>query len=64
MRISNEVMTMPKTRLTVGLFVCSGVLGWRLERGAPISRDTHALIAVCAVLCAGLAFATGWVLLP
>jgi hypothetical protein len=50
--------------VALGLFLCSGVLGWRLQRGAPTSRDAHALIAACAVLSAGLAFATGWVLLP
>ena len=50
--------------VALALFLCSGALGWRLERGAPVSRDAHALLAGCAVLAAGLAFATGWVLLP
>jgi len=48
----------------LGLFLCAGAIGWRLERGAAISRETHALIGILAVLSAGLAFATGWVLLP
>jgi hypothetical protein len=46
------------------LFAAAGTLGWRLEHGAPASREVHALVATLAVLSAGLAFATGWVLLP
>lgn len=49
---------------SLALFGVAAFLGWRLEQGAGVSRDRHALIATLAVLSAGLAFATGWVLLP
>ena len=50
--------------VALALFLATGVLGLRLERGAPVSRDTHAGIAVLAVLAAGLCAMTGFVLLP
>ncbi len=50
--------------LAIALFVAAALLGRRLERGDPASRDVHALVATLAVLAAGLAAATGFVLLP
>ncbi len=50
--------------VALALFVATGVLGFRLERGAPASRETHAGVAVLAVLAAGLCAITGFVLLP
>ena len=50
--------------LAIALFVAAGLLGRRLERGAPGSREVHALVATLGVLASGLAAATGWVLLP
>ena len=50
--------------LTIALLLTAGILGRRLERGAPASREVHALVATLAVLASGLAAATGWVLLP
>lgn len=49
---------------SLALFAVAAFLGRRLEQGARVSRDHHALVAILAVLSAGLAFATGWVLLP
>ena len=50
--------------LAIVLFVAAGILGRRLERGVPASREVHALVATLGVLASGLAAATGWVLLP
>lgn len=48
----------------LGLFVATGVLGWRLEHGRSRARDAHALVGLLALLAAIAAFGTGLVLLP
>lgn len=49
---------------TLALFLAAGFLGRRLERRASEARDTHALLAVLAALCAAASLFTGFVLLP
>jgi hypothetical protein len=49
---------------TVVLFLAAGLLGRRLERGRGRPLDAHALLATLAVLAAGVAALTGFVLLP
>ena len=46
------------------LFAVTAVLGWRLERGAAIPLNAHALAGLLAVLAAATAAAAGFVLLP
>jgi hypothetical protein len=46
------------------LFVGAAILGRRLERGRGRPLDAHALLAALAVLAAGVAALTGFVLLP
>jgi hypothetical protein len=50
--------------LALALFAATALLGRRLERGRGRPLDAHALAAVLALLAAGLAAATGIVLLP
>lgn len=50
--------------VAISLFLATAVLGRRLERTRARPLDAHALLAVLALLAAGLAAATGWVLLP
>jgi hypothetical protein len=46
------------------LFVATAVLGRGLERGRHRRLEAHALVALAALLAAGLAALTGFVLLP
>jgi hypothetical protein len=48
----------------LALFLGTGFLGARLERGRLDARDAHALLGILAALAAGAAFGTGFVLLP
>ena len=48
----------------LALFLATGFVGARLEKGQSQARDLHALLGVLAALCAGAAFGTGFVLLP
>jgi hypothetical protein len=48
----------------LALFLATALVGRRLERGRLQSRDLHALVAALALLAAGVAAMTGWVLLP
>ncbi len=50
--------------LALTFFVATALLGRGLERGRSQSRDLHALVAAFALLAAGVAAMTGWVLLP
>jgi hypothetical protein len=50
--------------LAFGLFLATAWLGRRLERGHGRPLDAHAVAALAALLAAGLAAMTGWVLLP
>jgi hypothetical protein len=50
--------------VAAALFLATALLGRRLERGRGRPLDAHALLAVLALLAAGLAAATGLVLLP
>jgi hypothetical protein len=50
--------------LALALFIITAWSGRRLERGRGRSRDAHALVAALALLCAGVAAVTGFVLLP
>jgi hypothetical protein len=50
--------------VAAALFLATAVLGRRLERARARPLDAHALLAVLALLAAGLAAATGLVLLP
>ena len=46
------------------LFLATGALGWRLERGRSRAVEWHARLAALAVLLAAAAIGTGLVLLP
>jgi hypothetical protein len=48
----------------LALFLAAAFFGRRLERGARHEHDTHALLAVLAVLSAAASLFTGFVLLP
>jgi hypothetical protein len=48
----------------LGAFVAVAVLGRRLEEGRAAARPGHARLALLAALLAGLAAASGFVLLP
>lgn len=48
----------------VALFVAAALRGRALERGESKDHDTHALLALLAMLAAGVAFVAGFVLLP
>ena len=48
----------------LGAFVAVAVVGRRLERGRAAARPGHARLALLAALLAGLAAASGFVLLP
>ena len=50
--------------VALSLFFATAWLGRRLERGRGRSLDAHALVAALALLCAGVAAVTGFVLLP
>lgn len=50
--------------LALALFIATALLGRRLERGRSRSIETHALVAALALLAAGVAAITGFVLLP
>lgn len=50
--------------LALALFITTAWLGRRLERGRGRPLDAHALVAALALLCAGMAAVTGFVLLP
>lgn len=50
--------------LAASLFVATGCLGRRLERGRSRRLDTHALLGALALLAAALAAVAGFVLLP
>ena len=50
--------------LALGLFIATAWLGRRLERGRGRPLDAHATVAALALLCAGVAAVTGFVLLP
>ncbi len=50
--------------LALALFITTALLGRRLERGHGRPLDAHALVAALALLCAGVAAVTGFVLLP
>ena len=50
--------------LALALFLATAWLGRRLERGRGRPRGAHALVAALALLCAGIAAVTGFVLLP
>lgn len=50
--------------LALVLFITTALIGRRLERGRSRSLDLHALVAALALLAAGVAAMTGWVLLP
>jgi hypothetical protein len=48
----------------VALFVAAAVHGRGIERGESKAYDRHALLALLAMLAAGVAFVAGFVLLP
>ncbi len=50
--------------LALVLFLSTAWLGRQLERGRGRPLDAHALLAALALLCAGVAAVTGFVLLP
>ncbi|MCX5737424.1 MAG: DUF4079 family protein [Proteobacteria bacterium] len=50
--------------LALALFLVTAWLGRGLEHGRGGSRGAHALVAALALLCAGVAAVTGFVLLP
>ena len=50
--------------LALMLFLTTAWIGRGLERGRGRSLDAHALVAALALLCAGIAAVTGFVLLP
>jgi len=50
--------------VAAALFAATALLGRRLERGRGRPLEAHAVLALCALLAAGLAAATGIVLLP
>jgi len=50
--------------VAAALFLATALLGRRLERGRGRPLDAHAFLALSALLAAGLAAATGIVLLP
>jgi len=50
--------------LALLLFVATGVLGRRLERGTQSAREAHAIVGTLALLAAVAALGTGFVLLP
>jgi phosphatidylglycerophosphate synthase len=50
--------------LALALFITTAVIGRRLERGRSHSLELHALVASLALLAAGAAAMSGWVLLP
>ncbi len=50
--------------LALALFVATAALGRRLEEGRRSAADTHAALAMLAILAGGVAAFTGFVLLP
>ena len=50
--------------VAVALFLATGLLGRRMERGRGRPLDAHAWLAMLALLAAGLAAVTGIALLP
>ena len=50
--------------LALALFLTTAWFGRRLERGRGRPLEAHALLAALALLCAGVAAVTGFVLLP